>query len=118
MECKNCKENYGPQLDEDFVNGECLPCRSQREFEEEEAKEKEQMERWNRKFNKTLSLDDFCYECPDDIDRDDLKGFPKLMEIWDWIKDTRDHEEADRKYWEERKRQPPLFDEVENDLPF
>lgn len=82
MKCKICHDDYGQEFDDDFVNGECLPCRSQIEFDAYCVAEAKEINRYNKKYSTNYDDNSFFYACDaEKIDISTLKGFPKMRDI-------------------------------------
>lgn len=116
MKCKTCNEDYTSEFDEDFVNGECLPCRVGREHDEYCEAEAKELERYNKKNNTDYDDDSFYYACDaDEIEASTLKGFPKLRYTKKW----NDNLKAEIEYYDKirNERQLELSFDGE-DLPF
>lgn len=118
MKCKKCCEEYGPEFDEDFINEICLPCRVDEEMEEENRKELKELERWNKKYNRNYSQEEFSSKIYE-IDINELKGFPLLKEIKVFCEDCAEESRLEHQRYIEEQNNPTLFDETEKeDLPF
>ena len=123
MTCASCKETYESAFDEDFIEGICLPCRSQAEHDAWVAEENRQMELYNKKFNTGYTYSTFWDACENGkIETQTLKGFPRMREIYDYAQAI----QAEYNYWEYKTeyerihgKQGDLFNNPEDDdLPF
>ena len=116
MKCKICDEDYEKIFDEDFINGECLPCRSQRECDEYNAAEAKELERYNKKYGTDYDDNSFYYACDaDEIEASTLKGFPKLRNTKKWNDDLK----AEIDYYDKIRNEKQLeLNLYGDDLPF
>ncbi|EMN60304.1 hypothetical protein FH593_20420 (plasmid) [Leptospira interrogans] len=112
--CKVCNESYSREFFEDFIDGECFPCRSLREFEEDLKNSKIELIQFNKKHGTDYDNNSFYYSCYNrEVKRSSLRMFPFLLETYNYAESIRTEIEQ-REYIE---REPSLFDSDE-DIPF
>ncbi|AJR16712.1 hypothetical protein LIL_50046 (plasmid) [Leptospira interrogans serovar Linhai str. 56609] len=113
MTCKVCKVKYSREYYVDFVNGECMPCRSQREFDEYCEKEESELKRYNEMNGTNYNSQSFFCDCYDNkIDSSTLGGrFVCLRQTYSFAQSIQDDEILDSD------PQPSLFD-YDNSIPF
>lgn len=116
MKCKICNEDYTSEFDEDFINDECFPCRSQREYDKYCKAEAKELERYNKKYGTEYDDNDFYYACDSGEVKDEtLKGFPKLRDIKKW----NDNLKEEIAYYDKIRNEKQLELNLDgDDLPF
>lgn len=115
MKCKTCNNDYDSSFDEDFIDGECLPCSSQKEFDKYCADEAKEFNKYNKKYNTDFDDDSFYNACyREEIDLTTLKGFPKIRSIAEYA----DRIKKEIEYYDNirKNKQLDLFES--DDLPF
>lgn len=115
MNCKICLEDYSKEFDEDFINNECLPCRSQREFEESCLAEEKELQKFNKKNSTDYTGYGFYDACESlEITFEQLKGFPNLKSTWKYS----DRIKKEITYYDKLRenKQFEIFEDM--DLPF
>lgn len=119
--CLRCHENYPQELDDDFIDGVCLPCRATVEHDEWCKKEEAQLRKYNKNYGTDYQdADCFFIACEGgEVDRGTLKRFPMLRSLYEYAEQIKKEIEAEDEKWLQRRITPTLFDQVnEDDLPF
>lgn len=116
--CIHCNELYEEKFVVDFIDGICLPCQSAIYQENEDKKDNEQLLKFNEKFNKTYSIDEFYNACDNsEVTLEMCKGFPRLKEMKKYSNMIISEIMAEDKKMKEHKLNPELFDSF-SDYPF
>ncbi|EKO77710.1 hypothetical protein LEP1GSC068_2952 [Leptospira sp. Fiocruz LV3954] len=87
MQCRVCEEEYTDGFDNDFIDGECLPCRANRECDEYEKAEAEELKLFNKMHDTDFTEQDFYFACYyKKIKLKTLGEFPKLQDVYQYAK--------------------------------
>lgn len=85
MKCITCEENYKGDFVKDFVDGICLPCRANFEYDKECLLDEEELKKYNKSNNKSFEdINQFCNACRDRVViAEELKHFPRLLSYYE-----------------------------------
>jgi hypothetical protein len=114
MICKQCNGVYETKFDSDFVDGICLPCQSQNDFEALERQWAAELDIYHQRTDWKLDYNEFYhYAEAGEVNRVNLVGLPGLQGCYDYAMDNLKFYQYEE--WRHANRQLELFND---NLPF